>query len=299
MKTESEANETIPCEQERGQDLTIGSIPRLLMTFTIPLLIGNMIQAGYGIVNRFWVGRYLGDASMAAVTNTMQVAFILIAIANGLTLSSNILISQFVGARNWQAVRRVVQNSLVLIGTLSIIFLVLGQFLTVPLLTAINVPRESFPIAESYMRLFLLSFPFMFIAFLTTSILRGVGDSITPLIFQGIGVVLAAILDPLLMLGWCGFPRLGLNGTAYSMLITQSLTLVAFFIYLHKKNHIASPDWRHLAIDWQTSKLTLKIGLPAAAQQLLVALGSSFMLRFVNDYHESAAAGFGAASQID
>lgn len=139
----------------------------------------------------------------------------------------------------------------------------------------------------------------MFIAFLTTSILRGVGDSITPLIFQGIGVVLAAILDPLLMLGWCGFPRLGLNGTAYSMLITQSLTLVAFFIYLHKKNHIASPDWRHLAIDWQTSKLTLKIGLPAAAQQLLVALGSSFMLRFVNDYHESAAAGFGAASQID
>ena len=96
-----------------------------------------------------------------------------------------------------------------------------------------------------------------------------------------------------------GFPKLGLNGTAVAMLIAQTICLVAFFVYLAKKNHIVAPDWRHLSLHWPTVFTVMKIGLPAGAQQLLVAFGSAVMLFFVNRYGESATAGFGAASQID
>jgi Na+-driven multidrug efflux pump len=126
-----------------------------------------------------------------------------------------------------------------------------------------------------------------------------VGDSLTPLVFQSAGVVITAILDPVLMLGWFGFPKFGLNGTAYAMLFAQTVTIVSFFIYLQRKKHILSPDWRRLHLHWPISKLTLKIGAPAAVQQLLVSLGSSIILLFVNQYHTAAVAGYGAASQID
>jgi putative MATE family efflux protein len=265
----------------------------------MPLLAGNAIQAAYTMVNRMWVGQYLGSASLAAVTVAMQVTFILIAAVNGLTIGSGILISQFVGARNWDGVKRVVQNSVTLMGIISVVLLVVGQLAAVPLLRAIHTPPESWSLAVGYMRLFVFSFPLIFVAFLTAAVLRGVGDSVTPLVFQAVGVAITAVLDPLLMLGWLGFPKLGLNGTVVAMLIAQSTTTVAFFVYLHRKKHPVAPNWRQLRIDWPISKMTFKIGIPVAVQQLLVSLGSAGVLVFINEYKDNATAGFGAASQID
>ncbi len=282
-----------------GTDLTVGSIPRHLFLFSLPLLAGNFIQAAYSIVNRVWVGRYLGPDDIAAITTTMQLAFILIAVANGVTIAANILISQFVGAKNWAGVHRVVQSSVLVVGLLSLLLLGIGQLVTVPLLHAVNTPATVFPLAEGYMRLFVCTFPLIFLGFLFSFMLRGVGDSVTPLIFQSVGVVINAALDPLFMLGWLGFPRCGLNGTIYATIIAQTLTLAAFLSYLHFKKHPISPDWLHLRAEWATSKLMLTIGLPAATQQLLVSVGTSVMLLFINDYGKDATAGFGAASMID
>lgn len=282
-----------------GTDLTVGNIPRHLFLFALPLLAGNFIQAAYTFVNRFWVGRYLGADDIAAVTTTMQLAFILIAVANGVTIAANILISQFVGAKNWAGVHRVVQSSVLVVGLLSLVLLGIGQLVTVPLLHAINTQPTVFPLAEGYMRLFVCTFPLIFLGFLFSFMLRGVGDSVTPLIFQSVGVAINAALDPLFMLGWLGFPKCGLNGTIYATWIAQSITLIAFLSYLHYKKHPISPDWRHLRADWATSKLMLTIGLPAATQQLLVSVGASMMLLFINNYGKDATAGFGAASMID
>lgn len=286
-------------DARHGRDLTTGNIPRLLLSFSFPLLIGNAVQAGYSIVNRVWVGQFLGPAALAAITNTMQVAFILIALASGLTLGSSILVAQYAGARNWDGVRRVVQNALPLMIILGIALTIAGELLTVPLLRMIQVPPESFPLAVSYMRLFLLSFPLTFAAFLTTFLMRGVGDSLTPLIFQSFGVLITALLDPFLMFGWLGFPRLGLDGTAIAMLISQSVGVVAFFVYLHRKQHIIAPDWRRLRMEWPTNKIMLKISLPSAAQQLLVSFASLFVMVFINRFGDNTTAGFGAASLID
>ena len=294
----AQANREDPLARH-GRDLTTGSIPRQLITFALPLLAGAAIQTAYGIVNRIWVGQYLGPPAVAAITITFQVSFILIAVANGLTMGSSILVSQFVGARNWAGVRRVVQSSLFLAALLSLVLLAAGQLLTEPLLRAINTPPEAWPLAVGYMRLFLCSFPLMFAAFLTIQLMRGIGDSLTPLYFQALGLVINAILDPLLMLGWLGFPRLGLNGTAVAMLISQSIAMTAFFVFLHRRRHALAPDWRRLNLDWPMSKVTLKIGIPAAAQQLLVSTGTAVILYFINAYGEAATAGFGAASSID
>lgn len=295
---EQEKREDHPLARH-GRDLTTGSIPRQLITFALPLLVGAAIQTGYGIVNRVWVGQYLGPPAVAALTITFQVSFILIAVANGLTMGSSILVSQFVGARNWAGVRRVVQSSLFLAAILSLVLLAAGQLLTVPLLRAINTPPESWSLAVGYMRLFLCSFPLMFAAFLTIQLMRGIGDSLTPLYFQALGIVINALLDPLLMLGWLGFPRLGLNGTAVAMLISQGISMIAFFVYLHRRQHALAPEWSRLSLDWPISRVTLKIGLPAGAQQLLVSTGTAVILYFINAYGDAATAGFGAASTID
>ena len=175
----------------------------------------------------------------------------------------------------------------------------IGQLVTVPLLHAINTQPTVFPLAEGYMRLFICTFPLIFLSFLFSFMLRGVGDSITPLIFQAIGVVINAVLDPLFILGWLGFPKCGLNGAIYATIIAQGITLAAFLSYLHFKKHPISPDWRHLRAEWATSKLMLTIGLPAAMQQLLVSVGTSMMLLFINHYGKDATAGFGAASMVD
>jgi len=294
-----DSEESSPTHAHGGRDLTTGSIPRQLVTFALPLLAGSAIQCAYTLVNRIWVGQFLGPEALAAITVTMQVTFVLVALANGLTMGSSILVSQFVGARNWEAVRRVVQSSVLLILILGGVLLVAGEIAAPALLRAINTPPEAWRLALPYMRIFIGAFPLVFTGFLTIALLRGTGDSLTPLYFQAAGVVINAILDPLLMLGWLGFPRLGLNGTAVGMLVGQTVTIVAFFVYLHRKKHLLSPDWRGLRPDWQMAKLTAKIGLPAGAQQLLVSLGGAVVITFVNRFGENATAGFGAAGQVD
>ena len=149
------------------------------------------------------------------------------------------------------------------------------------------------------MRIFLLSMPFGFGTFLVVSMLRGVGDLKTPLYFQAGSLLLTAIFDPILMFGWLGFPRLGLNGTAVASVSAQALGVVALFLYLHHKDHVVAPNWRKLRADWPTAWLLLKIGFPSAVQQSFISIGMIFVTGFFNAFGENATAAFGAALRID
>ena len=282
-----------------GRDLTTGSIPRHLIAFSVPMLAGSAIQTGYSIVNAIWVGRGLGTAAMAAVTVSFPVIFILMAVAGGLTMASNILASQSYGAKDWSQLRRVIQNSTVLVLALSIMIIVCGEWSAEHILRLVDTPPEVLPMAVGYLRVLLCSMPFMFAIFLLASLLRGVGDSKTPLYFQGIFLGVNAILDPLFMFGWLGFPKLGLNGTAVATIIAQGCSVIALSNYLHRKRHIVQPHWTDLRLNLETSLLTLRIGVPSMIQQALVSIGMLFIIGLVNAYGEDGAAAFGAASRID
>ncbi|HAH87617.1 MAG TPA: MATE family efflux transporter, partial [Armatimonadetes bacterium] len=102
-------------------------------------------------------------------------------------------------------------------------------------------------------------------------LLRGIGDSKTPLYFQAVSVVLTAVLDPFLMFGWLGFPKLGLNGTAVATIISSSLAFISLAVYMQRKDSLVAPDWLHLRCDFKTSWLIMKIGVPSMIQQALVS----------------------------
>ena len=283
----------------QGRDLTTGSIPRHLIAFSIPMLAGSAIQTGYSIVNAIWVGKGLGTTAMAAVTVSFPVIFILMAVAGGLTMASNILVSQSYGAKDWAQLKRVIQNSTVLVLVLSVLIVVTGEWSAEHILRLVDTPAEVLPMAAGYLRVLLCSIPFMFGIFLLASLLRGVGDSKTPLYFQGIFLGVNAVLDPLFMFGWLGFPKLGLNGTAVATIIAQGCSVIALSTYLHRKRHIVQPHWTDLRLNLETSLLTLRIGIPSMVQQALVSIGMLFIIGLVNAYGEDGAAAFGAASRID
>ncbi len=285
--------------QSHGRDLTFGSVPRHLIAFSMPMMLGNLIQAAYSFVNAVWVGKGLGEAEMGAITVTGAAMFALLAMALGITVGAGILAAQFVGARDTDGLRRVVQTSTAFQAVAALVVVVVGECLAAPLMSWMDTPANVLPLAISYTRWLLLITPFLFGTFLIGSLLRAVGDSKTPLYFQAGGLLLTVALDPVLMFGWLGCPRLGLNGTAIANILTQAASMLALYAWLHRRRNVTAPDWQRLTMDRHTLWLILKVGVPSAAQQGLAAFGFLFITGIVNAYGASATAAFGAAMRID
>jgi len=284
---------------KHGRDMTSGSIPRHLIAFSLPMLAGNVVQSLYMFVNRIWVGKFLGKEQLAATTDAMPVMFLLVAVAIGLTMGTSILVAQFAGAKEWDRLKRVVQTSTTLVIGVSVVSLIIGEVYAGAGLRAMNTPHNVYPLALSYMRIVFWTIPLNFGIFLAASMMRGIGDSKTPLFFQVAGLVGTAILDPLLMFGWLGLPRMGLNGTAVATVVMQGLGVLAIFIYLDRKDHLIAPDWRRLGVHWATLWQLLVVALPSAVQQSLVSLGMVFVVGIINKFGDTAVAGFGAGGTVD
>jgi putative MATE family efflux protein len=282
-----------------GRDLTTGSIPRHMVAFSLPMLLGSFAQTASSFVNAIWVGQFLGTEALATVTVSFPIVFALVAIVMGLTMATTILVSQNYGARRMDEVRKVVDSSNLMAYALGLVLTVLGELFAPAILRAMDTPENIFEPSVAYLRIFLLTMPFTFSLFVTRSLLQGVGDSKTPLYFVLVALLGNTVLDPLLMLGWLGFPKLGLTGTAWAMLISQSVTIVALLAWLHKKKSPVAPVWPRLShlgpVTWQT----LRIGLPAAVQQSFISIGVVLVTGIVNSFGEQATAAFGAASRID
>ncbi|HBE04527.1 MAG: MATE family efflux transporter [Spirochaetes bacterium GWF1_41_5] len=282
-----------------GSDMTIGSIPKLLLNLSIPMLIGNLFNIGQSVINTIWVGNILGPDAVGATAVTFPLVFILVALAGGSTMATTILVSQFYGAKNNSMVEKVVNNSFTITVFLSILLSLLGIFLADKLLRLMNTPERIFLFASGYLKLSFISFIFMYFSFLISSILRGIGDTRTPLIFMAIATVINIILDPLLIMGIGPFPKLGLNGAAIASLISVFTGFSIGIIYLHKKDHILAINPKKFIFDKDLTFLLFKIGLPTMVQQSLVSVGITVITSLVNTYGPGAIAAFGAAGRID
>lgn len=263
------------------------------------MLLGSTLQTAYSIVNALWVGNGLGAESMAALAVSFPIFFLLMAVAGGVTLASGILVSQSFGAKDIPRLKSVVQNSLVLTGLLSVVCLAVGYFGAEAILRAMGTPADVLPVAVGYLRVYVWTTPFMFGVFYLASILRGVGDSKTPLYFQAMSLAVTAALDPFLMFGWLGLPRLELNGTAWATMAAQALSFIGIAWYIRRRDHVAAPSLRNLRLNWPTTWLTFRLGFPSMLQQAMVSLGLLFVVSLVNRFGAHSSAAFGIAIRID
>jgi putative MATE family efflux protein len=286
-------------DKKFGRDLTVGSVPKHLLHFSLPMLAGNMLQSGYSIINMIWVGNIVGEDGLGATAVSFPIMFILIGIAAGVSMATAVLVAQYYGARNYDRMRMVIDNSLCIQIALSVVLISSGIACSNVLLRLMDTPTEIFAMSSSYLKISLSGILFLYLTFTISSILRGVGDTVTPLMFMGAGVVLNAILDPFMIIGIFPFPKLGLNGAALASVTSQAVSLAIGLIYLNRKNHLIAINFKGFQIDKRVAWLIARIGFPSTVQQCLVSVGSAFVTKYVNFFGPAAIAAFGAAGRID
>lgn len=282
-----------------GTDLTTGSIPKHLIRFSIPMFIGNLLQTGLGITDSIWVGNIVGPDAVGATQVSFPIQFLLIALSNGATLATTILVSQYYGAQDHDKLKRTINNSLSVALIFGAILTIFGLLSCDWILQKMNTPWEIFPMASSYLKIIISGFIVTFLVNLITSILRGIGDTVTPLIFMAIGLVINIALDPIMIIGIGPFPKLGFDGSAYATVISQLIGLVIAIIYLNRKNHFVSIDFRKLSLEKAHIAKLIKIGFPSMIQQSLISISSVFITGMVNLFGAAATTAFGASGRIE
>lgn len=280
-------------------DFTSGNIQRQLLAFTLPMLAGNALQALYNTVDSVWVGRFLGSDGLAAVSVSFPVIFALISLVMGITMATTTLVSQYFGAKDEPMVRRVVNNSLSLLFVAAVLISVLGIAWRYPILRLVNTPDAIIAPAANYLLVFLAGLVFMFLYNVLSAILRGLGDSRTPLLFLVYSTVINIILDPLLIFGFGPIPRMEVAGAALATVIAQGVSAFLAIRYLNRVGHLLTFNWRELAFDRHLTGLTLRIGLPAGIQQMVVSLGNLTVSSFINSFGPAVVAAYGAAGRLD
>lgn len=282
-----------------GKNLTVGSIPKALVTFAIPIFMGNLLSSGYHIINTIWVGNLLGGRAVAAAAVSFPLVLLMVAVCAGATTASTVLVAHFFGAGDHDRIQQIVNTSWSLAGILSLLCTLAGVAGADVLLKWMNTPPEIHAQAASYLRLTFCGFVFMDISFLLMSTLRAIGDSKRPLYFVVLGTVLNAVLDPLLIAGVGPFPRLGLNGAAFASLLSAGIATVTGFVYLKIKYRHSPVYPRRLELDGVWIRKTVQIGFPQFIQQSLFSFAIAFMTALVNGFGASATAAFGIVGRID
>ena len=285
--------------QKFGKDLTSGSVPIHLLRFAVPMLLGNLFQVGYSIVNAIWIGHIVGENGVGATAVSLPIQFILISLASGVTMATTILVSQYYGSKNFNGVERVIDNSVSLALIITVVLTALGIYYGDFLLRLMDTPQDIYDVASSYLTITLSGFIFVYFGILFDSILRGMGDSVTPLFFKGAGLLLNTVLDPFLIIGIGPFPKLGLNGAAYASNIAAAFSVIVALVYFYRKSHVIKIRYNALKLYSDLTLKTFKIGFPSAVQMSLWAIGMASITSYVNAFGAAAINAYGAVGRID
>ena len=277
------------------KDLTQGSEGRNIFRFAVPMLVGHMFQQLYTFVDQIIVGRFLGKEALASVGASFPVIFTLIALIIGIATGGTIVISQFFGAKNFSKVKRAIDTIFITMGIFAVIMTVVGVSFAEQIFQLMKLPEELMPTATSYFSIYVSGLVVFFGYNGVAAVLRGLGDSITPLYFMVLATLLNIGLDLLFIvkLGW------GIEGAALATIIAQGTAFIVAVFYLNKTHELIKFNIREFAFDWAIFKQSLRIGLPTGLQQTFVALGMMALMGIVNGFGTDVVAAFTAAGRLD
>ena len=274
---------------------------KVYLAFLVPMIFSNILQALSGTVNNIYLGQMLGVGAMASVSAFFPVLFFLIAFMIGLGSGAAVLIGQAWGAREPERVKAVAGTTLTIGLCAGLLVAIFGGTFTEPMLRALGTPADILPGATAYARIVLLAAPGLFLFLLVTSMLRGVGDTKTPLKTLLISTAVGLLVTPALILGWGGLPQMGVASGAYAAVVSYIVALGWTAWYLRRKHHVLAPDaafLKHLRFDRTIAAKVLRIGLPTAVSMITISLSEIAVLFLVNTHGSQATAAYGAVNQI-
>jgi len=277
------------------QDLTVGKEGKLIFQFAAPMLLGNVFQQLFSVVDSIVVGNYCGKEALAAVGASFPVIFIMVSMIIGLVMGTTVVISQYFGAKDFVRVKRAIDTMYIYCAIAGVVSTIIGILIAEPLLRLLGLPEEIMPQAVQYLKIYLSGMVIFFGYNGTSAVLRGLGDSKTPLYF----LIVATIVNIILVLLFVGVFKWGVAGAAYATLIANAVAFGLAIYWLNKTHKLIRISLNGLHFDRETFQQSIKIGLPTGIQQTLVAIGALALMGIVNKFGTDVIAGFSVAGRLD
>ena len=263
-----------------------------------PMVIGLMVLITNSLVDAYFVSQ-LGSAPLAAVSYAFPVSFIVGAIAMGLGTGTSSLASRLFGAGNQEKVRQIATHSM-LLGLIAGLCVVIFGLLTLEeVFSLLGADEQTMPFVKDYMEIYYWGGIFLVIPMIGNAVLRAGGDAKTPSVLMASTAVINAVLDPILIFGWFGFPALGIKGAALASVLANVVFLIASLSILIFRENLIQFRKNTVAAILHSWNQILHVGLPAIASNLIAPMSTALVTSLISSFGQSAVAGFGLASRLE
>ena len=275
--------------------MTQGSIASHIITFALPLLLGNLFQQLYNTVDTWVIGNYASNEAFAAVGSVSPIINMLIGTFAGLASGAGVVISQYYGAKNNEKVSQAVHSSVVITIVLSILFTIFGSLASPLFLRLMKTPANVFPESNTYLSIYIAGISGLLIYNMGSSILRAIGDSTRPLLYLVVSAVTNIVLDLLFVIKF----KLGVAGVAYATIIAQGLSAILVIITLFTTSSCVRVSFKRIRVHLDVLAKIVKVGIPVALQMAITAFSNVFVQSYINAFKADFMSGWTAYIKID
>ena len=285
-------------KNKRQIDLLTDPVGQTLKQMTIPMIYGMILLMTFNLVDTFFVS-LLGTQPLAAISFTFPITFTVISLTIGLGIGTSAVIAKSLGKGDTGFAKCSATSAMIMSGIVVGILSFIGYVFTDPLFTFLGASEELLPLIHDYMDYWFLGSVFLIGPMIGNAVLRASGDTKTPSIIMGVGGVINAILDPILIFGFGPIPAMGIKGAAIATLISWVVGLAYVLYIIGYQRNLIYTTLSGLASFWKSAKGILHIGLPAAGANMLTPISAAILTAIAATYGEEAVAAFGVGTRIE
>ena len=278
-----------------ARDMTQGPILLQMVLFAVPLLLGNLFQLMYSMVDTLVVGNFVSTQALAAVGSTTMIVNTIVFFFNGLSIGATVVIARCYGAKDTAALHTAVETTMAMTFLVSVLFTAVGVAFVGPMLRFMSTPEDVIPEATVYLRIYFAGISGLMVYNMGSGILRAVGDSTRPLYF----LILTSILNTVLDLAFVIWLHAGIAGVAYATILSQFISAALVLALLTRSRDIYRLTWGDLRLDGATFRQILGVGLPTAIQSTITGFSNVFVQAYVNVFGSACMAGWSCYNKLD
>ena len=282
---------------KRGKDvdMTTGNITRHIISFALPLLIGNIFQQLYNTVDTWVVGKFVSNEAYAAVGTVGPIINMLIGFFMGLSSGAGVVISQYYGAKRFAEVEKTVHTAIAMTLILGIAFTGLGLFMTPYMLTLMKTPENVLPESTAYLTIYFSGILGLMLYNIGAGILRAVGDSKRPFYYLVVCAVMNTVLDLVFVIQF----KMGVQGVALATILSQATSAILVMITLLRTDECIRLRLKKLRLHWEMLKKIFRVGIPAAIQMAITAFSNIFVQSYINFFGDNCMSGWTTYAKVD
>ena len=278
-------------------DLTSGSIGKPLFFLSMPIVVTNLFQTAYNLADTFWLGQYSTDA-LAAISFAFPMVFLLISLGMGISVAGSVLVAQYTGAGETRDAEYAASQTVTFAVLASLLLGGVGYVFVEDFLSLMGASADVLPLAASYMEVVALGLAAMFGFAVFVALMRGYGDTITPMLVMFGSVVLNIVIDPFLIFGWWVFPEMGIQGAAIATVFSRGLALVVGLAVMFRGVRGVQINVRDMVPEFAYLRRLARIGVPASVEGTGRALSMNLLLFIVATFPDPVVAAYGIGTRV-